>query len=96
MIRLTKQEKIKVLEYAKQILIDLGNNPNRTGFGMCYAIDYGLIEIDNPINDYGEIDEIFPLFKSFEPKNHGLYWFPITDIDSRIEILNALIENEKK
>lgn len=83
-------------------------NPDLYQFGLCNAIEqahhflkYGRFVIlgeewerrtwpllcDN--------EEIYPEIFKHEPKNHGVYWFPIAHTKSRVFILMQAIEETK-
>ena len=63
--------------------------------GICYCLNYAVKEIYGYRFYYVDMPEHFPEWYNKKPEYADLYWFLRSDIESRIAIFNAIIEETK-
>jgi len=84
---LTPQEKIDCYEYAiKRIKV--------ADAGICYELLYCFFELELITSE--NIYKLFPEFAKLKPINKGDYDFWFNSTEERIQVLNKLIEDQKK
>lgn len=99
---MTKQEKLKVYNYVRTSLLEDIKGTGLNLFGFCNRIELALKRISPQLKDYYvnpyEIyyfKRFFPELYKYKPTNlspDAAFWFKIDDYESRLEIINKVIE----
>jgi len=94
---MTEEQRLEIYRFVKQTLED-DIKYRRRFCGFCHRLETALSEIDLIIDEmmsaYNEEDmaKYFPELYKYKPINADRYWFDITDLKPRLEIINKVIE----
>lgn len=94
--KLTIEERLKVIKYAKKLFIKYFKEYGRV-FGMCYCIDDSLEHFNIECESY-KVYNYIPEFRYENFKTNGhkcYYWWPVYDQLSRLKAFNLLIRSYK-
>lgn len=91
-MKLSLEEKIKVIEYA----IMETDRIDHTNFFMCNSIDRGIYKLfPDKVKGYLSALDIIPEIQKYEPKDMPLVWFETNadGFNKRCIILNSLLKD---